>query len=79
MTNYDVVTKLIGEITPIGETNTDDKRFQNLKDITKLVELLLEEIYVVASLNYKEEYSIKRAADYASNFLANIPSKYNQD
>ena len=31
---YKVVKKLIGEIDPIGETQTDDERFENLKAMT---------------------------------------------
>jgi len=31
MTNYDVVQKMLGQIEPVGETNTDNTRFINLK------------------------------------------------
>ncbi len=31
MNNFDVVKKLIGEVRPVGETNTDNARFENLK------------------------------------------------
>lgn len=32
MTNTDVIKKLIGKINTIGETNTDNERFENLKE-----------------------------------------------
>ena len=41
MTNTDVVKKLIGKINPIGETNTDNERFENLKAMCELVNNLI--------------------------------------
>ena len=38
---YDVVKKLIGPIEPVGESHTDEKRFENLKALTELVDSLL--------------------------------------
>ena len=66
---YEVVKKLVGEIEPIGETQTDDKRFENLKVMTKLIEKLLYDVDNVA-YQYKNnhQYSMKRSAEYASKF-----------
>ena len=69
MTNYDVVKKLIGEIRPVGETDCDEKRFENLKETVNLVELLLRDIFEVASLSEQYEYSIKKAGKYAKKYL----------
>ena len=66
---YEVTKKLIGEIDPIGETNTDNERFENLKSTTELVEKLLADIDDVKhrySNNY--QYSMKRASEFASKF-----------
>lgn len=70
MTNYDVVKKLIGNINPTGETNEDNKRFENLKVMCEL----LNEIHTAIDnvvYEYKDckEFSIKRACDYAKNQL----------
>jgi hypothetical protein len=72
MTNTEIVNKLIGKITPVGETNTDDGRFENLKQMCKLVEDLVTQIDEVA-YTYKDrhEYSMKRASDLSSDFLSN--------
>jgi len=68
---YEIVKKLIGEILPAGETNRDDIRFDNLKMMTDLVGRLVCDIDDVAYANKdREEFSIKRAADHASNFLS---------
>ena len=38
MTNYDVVKKLIGEVRPVGETNEDNRRLENLKALCELMD-----------------------------------------
>lgn len=70
MTNTDVVKKLIGKITPVGETNTDNERFENLKAMCELVDNLITDIDDMAYMNKdSREFSVKRASEYASNFL----------
>ena len=70
MTNTDVVKKLIGKINPIGETNTDNERFENLKAMCELVNNLIIDIDDMAYQNKdSRKYSVKRASEYASNFL----------
>lgn len=67
---YDVVKKLIGEVEPVGETNEDNKRFENLKVLTGLVEKLIADIDNVYFQNCNsQEHSVKRAADFADNFM----------
>jgi hypothetical protein len=70
MTNADVLKKLVGEIKPVGRTEIDLQRFENLQELCFVVEVLLLDIDEVAS-KYKDsqEYSVKRAADYAKKFL----------
>ncbi len=73
---YEVVKKLVGEISPVGETQTDNVRFENLKDMTDLVDKLLTDIDWIAS-NYKNNhsystYSMKRAAEYANEFYNRV-------
>jgi hypothetical protein len=70
MTNHDVVNKLIGNIRPVGETNEDNKRLENLKEMCSLVESIL---YDIDDLIYRNkdahEASIKRSVDYATKFM----------
>ena len=70
MTNTDVVKKLIGKINPVGETNTDNERFENLKAMCKLVNNLIIDIDDMAYQNKDaKEFSVKMASEYASKFL----------
>jgi hypothetical protein len=70
MTHHEVVKKLIGEIRPVGETNTDNERFENLKVMCDLVNNLILDIDDMAFTNKDAyQFSVKRASEYASNFL----------
>jgi hypothetical protein len=66
---YEIAKKLIGEVYPVGETNTDNVRYENLKDMTQLVEELLVDIRTVAREKNRPEHSIQRAGKFASIFL----------
>lgn len=72
MTVYDVVVKLIGNVRPVGETYEDDRRFENLKEMTILVDNLLSDIDCVIPYKSKKEYSMKRAGEFADNFFTKL-------
>ena len=69
---HEIVKKLVGETDPVGETNADNDRFENLKAMTELVDELLSDIYRVARGNNRHEYSINRAGQFASSFLDEV-------
>ena len=70
---YEVVKKLTGEIEPIGETQTDDKRFENLKAMTKLVDRLIFDIDAIAYRHKNNhQFSMKRASEFASKFITDL-------
>jgi hypothetical protein len=72
MTHLEIVNKLIGPIEPVGETTADDTRYENLKAKCELAESLIMEIQFVANANKnRQEYSMKRAGEYAERFLGN--------
>ena len=65
----EIVMKLIGPVNPVGETRTDDERFENLKQLCELVDSLVVIIDKVTPNERRHEFSMKRAGEYASNFL----------
>ena len=69
MEMYDIVKKLIGEVQPIGETNTDNTRYENLEVLTDLTEKLLTDIFSVGDGRFSHEFSLRRAGQYAASFL----------
>jgi hypothetical protein len=69
---YDVVTKLVGPIQPVGETQTDEKRLENLKEMADLVDKLIRDIAEVSSRKDSPEYSVSKAGKYADKFLTEL-------
>lgn len=68
-----VVSKIIRPIHPVGETNTDNDRFENLKEMCLLIDSLISHIHDVY-IEYKDrqEFSVKRLSEYAEQFLKEI-------
>jgi len=76
MDYYQIVRKLIGEIEPVGETNTDEKRLENLKNMTALISKLLTDVDYVACNNLNSsEYSRIMAGKFASDFFDSLGIK----
>ena len=77
---YEVVKKLVGEINPVGETNTDKRRFENLKVMIDLVDELLLDISDMG-WRYRNNYqdSMKKASNSANNFLDNVSRTYKKE
>jgi hypothetical protein len=73
MTHLEIVNKLIGPIRPVGETNTDAERFENLKALCELADGILEQIHSVAT-DFKDrpEFSMARSGKSAKAFLENM-------
>lgn len=65
----EVVMKLNGPIEPVGESHTDQKRFDNLRSLCDLVEDLVGEIERVCPNKDRVEYSMKLAGVHAHTFL----------
>jgi hypothetical protein len=57
---------------PIGETTEDDKRFENLKHLTAVIDALLVEVRQVEREGRRPEYSIRRAGKFAADFLLDM-------
>lgn len=68
----DIVRKLVGPIDPVGETNTDEARFENLKEMTKLVDRLVLDIDRIIPNKNRPEYSMTRAGKFADDFLTRL-------
>ncbi len=76
MTNYDVVKKLIGNIRPVGESNEDSNRFNNLMAMCELMDEIHSAIDEVA-YDFKDDKqaSVKKCCDYANKFLDKLGIK----
>jgi len=66
---YELVRVLVGPINPVGETNIDNRRLENLKQLTDLVDKLMVDINYVAANKDSKLHSIKVAGQHVMQFL----------
>lgn len=64
-----LVMKLNGAVEPIGETNTDNVRFENLVRLQDVIDNLLKEVYCVCCYADNFEFSMHRSGDRAIDWL----------
>lgn len=69
MNHTEIINKLVGHIHPVGETNEDAKRYQNLLDHIKLVDELIMQLVEVSECEKRHEASIKRSGIEANKFI----------
>lgn len=72
------IKRLLGLITPQGETNTDEVRYLNLVDTINVVDELIDDIIVVASYKFNSEHSMKKSGEKADKFITHLKEKLNQ-
>ena len=73
MTNYDVVSKLIGNVRPQAESEKDEAALKNLKEMCKLTRELLEEIDMALCQRFDaKEASVLKVQQYALDFLKEV-------
>jgi hypothetical protein len=70
---YEVVKKLIGPINPVGVSEDDEIRFDNLKRMTVLVDMLLTDIDAIV-VDHKDSHmgSCQNAANFAAGFYDHL-------
>lgn len=68
---HEVVTKLIGPITPVGETRTDETRLANLLDLIVVIDMLLVDVDHIAERKDDHRYSVNTAGKAAYEAMIN--------
>lgn len=76
---YEVVKKLIGEIEPVGEAHTDEKRLANIKQMTALADAILHDLHQVRRNKDRHEGSMRLIGRHAHGFFWHINSEYMQE
>ncbi len=77
MTHTDIVRKLIGPINPIGKSEVDAERLENLKEFTNLVDALLQDLdQLVYDNRHAHEGSIKASRSFATQFLTEMVTNF---
>lgn len=68
----DVVMKMVGPVYAVGDSHADEKRLENLKVLTELVERLLLVIKTASNAADRPEASMKKIGMYAGSFLQGV-------
>ena len=79
MTMQDVVMKLIGKIIPVGVTEIDEERFNNLVALTEVLNGLITEVKSLATYRNNYQYSVSRAGKHAQKFLDKLKDDLSED
>jgi hypothetical protein len=70
---HDIVKKLIGPVTPVGKSEVDSERLNNLVVLCDLVEQLILDIEDIDYIHgHSHQASIKKICEYSKEFLNNI-------
>lgn len=67
-----IVMRLNGEIEPIGETNTDSERYNNLISLENTIDMLLSEMNNVFKYSNRPEYSMSKAGNQSLHWLQGL-------
>ena len=68
----EVVDKLIGDISPIGESNHDAESIGNLKEYCDVISQMVAKIEDISYYNKNsQEYSVKEHVNYINKFIKN--------
>lgn len=65
----DIVFKIVGEIEPVGETHTDDSRFNHLQTLLNTLDILIDEVTFLLPCENRYEYSMQRAGKEVRHWI----------
>jgi hypothetical protein len=68
----EIVTRLVGPVSPVGDSGIDEKRIKSLMSLTALVDCLLLDIRNASSYASRPEASMNKIGLYARNYLAEV-------
>lgn len=72
-----IIEQLVGEISPVGQSERDAISFENLKLLCDVTDALLTKVSDVSTNNKNAyEHSVKRSQEYAERFLMDVKETY---
>lgn len=71
----DIVEELVGNFEPIGETNYDEKCYENIQTMDLVITDLLDDIQLMIPYKDRYEESMKVIGEYAVDFVKGLKLK----
>lgn len=75
MNIYEINKKLIGPISPQGESNGDNQRLLNLEETIELTEKLIDDIINISKYRDRYEASVKAIGLRGQQFIDELKEK----
>ena len=67
-----IIDALNGGITPVGETNTDERSYLNLKNLENIIDCLMDDIQLLIPNRNSYEYSVQLIGNEAIRYLKRV-------
>lgn len=68
----EILERLLGKIEPVGETNEDNKRFENLDRYREVLNFIIDRLLICANYKNDNRYSVNRIGEEAFEILKDI-------
>lgn len=69
---HEIVKKLNGPISPMGESNMDTKRFENLKTMIDLADQLIADIQFASRYAGSHKHSVSKIGKHAKEWINSL-------
>ena len=73
-----IIDALNGSISPVGETNVDNQRYDNLKNLENIINCFLDDIQMLIPNRNSYEYSVQRIGNEAVEYLQRVRENINE-
>ena len=78
LSKQEVLIKLVGPITPCGDSNIDKIRLENLEELIEITENSITNIISVARYYQSYEYSVAVIGNRANKFITELKDMLNE-
>lgn len=73
-----IIDALNGGITPVGETNADERSYLNLKNLENIIDCLMDDIQLLIPNRNSYEYSVQLIGNEAVRYLQRVRKNINE-
>lgn len=75
---FEIVMKLNGSITPVGDSHVDSVRYENLERLMSIHDNISHEIASIITQRHRHEASVKKAGTTAFNYFYEVRDLANE-
>ena len=72
MSIEEILKRLFGRIAPVGETNEDNRRYENIENYYEALNFIIKELKYVSKYKDRNEYSMQKIGKECLNILQQL-------